>query len=249
MIPVSTTSARGPRSRRARALLLALLHGLWLAPATAQAAEAELAGSSGSDWVAIDIGHGVTLPEPADHYAATGIGIDEQGGRPCRLTLWGRTVDPRAGGERELAVFELGGCRGTGGRIDAATAGFGSDHRFLRALRVCRGPARLGPTAAAYSSLAWQIKGLMVQPAEAAATVEALPDLDSFTRPECPKRIAATAFDAGWSGWSTCPAGQLMTGLRAHYSDDGYFTGLSVRCKGVAWRMSGGVAEREIAGR
>jgi hypothetical protein len=242
MIPVSTTGARGPR---ALALLLPLLHGLWLMPAAADVPEAgALAGSPGSDWVTIDIGHGVMLPEPADHYAVTRIGIDERGGRPCGLTLWGRTVDPRAGDEVALAILALDGCRRTNSAVDAAAAGFRADHRFLRALRVCRGPARLGPATVAYSSFAWQVKGLMVQPAEAAGTVHALPDLDSFTRPECPKRIAATAFDAGWSGWSACPAGQLVTGLRAHYYADGYLTGLSVRCKSVAWRMSGSVPQR-----
>lgn len=265
MIPHSPAGARATRLGRVLALALALLLGLWLTQAALIAATAAepllqtvpgtrggaLSGAPGAASVVVDIGHSMALPNPADHYAVTRIGIAEKDGRPCVLTLWGRMVDPRYGGagSRELARYELGGCGGPSGWIDRAAAGFRSEHHFLRALRVCAGPASAGRQAAAWSSLAWGIKGLMVQPAAiaGAGTQVALPDLASFTRPECPQQVAA-AFGAGWTGWSACPAGQLVTGLRAHYYHDRYLTGLSVRCKPVVWRVPGRAPLRDRAG-
>lgn len=274
MIPLSSARARGVRFSRVLALALALLLGLWLtqaalialatAPAAAgqpilqttpaaAATDAALSGAPGAQAVAIDIGRGVMLPNPADHYAVTRIGIEEKDGRPCVLTLWGRMVDPHyaGAGSRELARLELGRCRGRGGWIDPAAAGFRSERRFVRALRVCAGHPGAGRQPAAWSSAAWDIKGLMVQPAALAqpdGQVEALPDLASFTRPGCPKQVADAAFAAGWTGWSACPAGQLVTGLRAHYYDDRYLTGLSVRCKPLAWGAPDRAPRRDAIG-
>ena len=269
MIPHSTTGASVARLAGTLALLL---QTLWLSPPALAAGAgapsgdpalllkmvpategpelpAALSGSPGGDSVVIDVGRNVTLPNPADYYAVTRIGIREKAARPCVLTLWGRMVDPRYGGEadRELATFELERCRGLAGWIELESAGFPADRRFVRSLRVCGGR----DAAAAYSSFAWEIAGLMVQPgaiAPASAAIEALPDLDSFTRPECPRQIAASSSAAGWTGWSACPAGQLVTGLRAHYYDNRYLTGLSVRCKRAAWRMPASAPVRDVIG-
>jgi hypothetical protein len=281
MKPHSPTGARGVRLGRVLALAAALLLGLWLGQAVLIAAtgaepllqltpEAEVAGpaaaaaplredrgmlsgSPGGGSVVIDIGHNVILPNPPAYYAVTRIGIRERGHQPCVLTLWGRMVDPRYAedGDRALATFELGRCRALSGWLDPASAGFPAHQRFIRALRVCGGHAGPDAPQAAYSSPAWQIAGLMVQPAaveRAAAEVAPLPDLDSFTRPRCPRQVAAAPFAAGWSGWSACPAGQLVAGLEAHYYDDRYLTGLSVRCKPVAWRAPGRAPMRDAAG-
>ena len=197
-------------------------------------------GSPGDASVLVEIGRNVALPNPAKYYAVTGLGIEERSNNPCLLTLWGGMVDPRyATSTRKLASFELGKCRKKNPLstwVDFKRAGFDHpDHEFVRSVRVCGGHATFLLPQEAHSSTAWEIKGLSILPGlvtEGREEITALPAGETFVRPNCPEKLVAdAAFGPGWSGWSHCPAGQLLTALTVHHFEGRFFTDFTVRCK------------------
>jgi hypothetical protein len=202
-----------------------------------------LTGSPGTASVVVDIGKNVDLPNPAKYYAITGIGILERSDNPCQITLWGKMVDPRyASFGRKVAVFELEKCRENklSPWLDYESVDFRTaEGKFVRSARVCSGhipPLGFLPPQEAHSSTAWDIKGLMILPGLVSPGQEEITsqfDPRTFVRPTCLKDQHAVAWGPGWSGWSSCPDDQLVTGVRVHYTKDKSFTGLTVRCKSV----------------
>ena len=202
-----------------------------------------LTGSPGTASVVVDIGKNVDLPNPTKYYAITGIGILERSDNPCQITLWGKMVDPRYPSfSRKVAVFELDKCRENklSPWLDYKSVDFhAADGKFVRSVRVCSGhipPLGFLPPQGGQSSLAWDIKGLMILPGLVSPGQEEITsqiDPRTFVRPTCLKDQHAVTLGPGWSGWSSCPDDQLVTGVRVHYTKDKSFTGLTVRCKAV----------------
>ncbi len=209
-------------------------------------------GSPGDTSVEVNIGKNVTLPNPTNYYAVTGVRIDERNNRPCVLTLLGALVDPRYPSyTREVARYELERCKKVLPGKDSKTVDLSEDiHNFdarkqgrvfVSGMSVCRGGGILQNIR---HSSAWEIKGIKVQPTEVklkdAPVLEGhlvvSPDVQSFTRANCRKKIQATDAKPGWDNWSDCPTGQMVTGVRAYSAKDKFFTGLSANCKSVASR-------------
>ncbi|MEP7153765.1 MAG: hypothetical protein ABI856_18835 [Nitrospira sp.] len=197
---------------------------------------ADTTGSPGTGSNVVEIGDGVSLPNPADYYAVTGIGIQEKGNNPCLLTLWGRMVDPAfESADRKLAQFELDKCRSfpLSTLVDFKQAQLPkSSDTFVREVRACGGHTKILPQGA-YSSLSWEIKGLQVRGGRVVPeTDEVLPQgkIEEFTRANCIKDEAGV-YGPGWTVWHECPNGQLMTGVRVYRYEDKWFTGMSAICK------------------
>lgn len=214
--------------------------------AAAASGTAARSGSPGDSAVLVEIGRNVILPNPEKYYAVTRIGIEERSNNPCLLTLWGGMVDPRyaSSATRKLASFELGRCGKTNPLstwVDFKLAGFElAKHSFIRSVRVCGGRMTILPQGA-YSSGRWEIKGLTVLPGmvsdgrvvpERPEEVADFLNGQTFVRPNCPKNLVDTStIGPGWSTWSECPLGQLLTGLTVHHYQGKHLTGLTVRCK------------------
>jgi len=209
-------------------------------------------GSPGNASVEVNIGKNVTLPNPTNYYAVTGVRMDERNNRPCVLTLLGAVVDPRYQSDtREVAHYELEQCKKVLPGKDSKTVDLSEnitnfDFRkqgkvFVSGISVCRGGGVLQNVR---HSSAWKIKGIKAQPTEVklkdAHVLEAKlvvsPDEQSFTRANCQKNIQATEAKPGWDNWSDCPTGQVVTGVRAYYAQGKFFTGLTVNCKSVKSR-------------
>jgi hypothetical protein len=196
-----------------------------------------LSGSPGDSSELVEIGRGVKLPNSPEDYAVTGIGILERSNNPCELTLWGHMVDLRyATPARKLASFKIGKCAGSSVSqwIDYKQVIYDhSSTEFVRAIQVCGGHATFPLPQVVHASLAWEIKGLRVRPGqiEPSKEVTALSDLEEFVRPNCPNNHEQGYLDPGWSYWSECPKGQLLTGVEVHSYMGKSMTGLEVRCK------------------
>jgi hypothetical protein len=205
-------------------------------PIRTPASESDMTGSPGTGSNVVEIGDGVSLPNPADYYAVNGIGIQEKGNNPCLLTLWGRMVDPAfESTDRKLAQFELDKCRSfpLSTLVDFKQAQLPkSTDTFVRGVLACGGHTGVLPQGAS-SSLSWEIKGLQVHGGRVVAeTDEVQPQgtIGEFTRANCVKDEAGV-WGPGWTTWHECPSGQLMTGVRAYRYEDKWFTGLSAICK------------------
>lgn len=190
--------------------------------------------------VVVDVGKNVKLPNPAKYYAVTHIAIEEKRDNPCRISLWGRMIDPRfRTPDRKLGQFTLDTCNIdkdlvralSENRInDKEITGYsGHENQFVRGLRVCMGGARdaLGD--------ATKIKGLRLQPAEVAEfrspIVQSQEEMHGSQQTHCPD-TGKTDPDAGWSKWNMCPDGQILTGVEVYFFEK-EFRALGARCKGV----------------
>ena len=211
-------------------------------PIRIPASGSDMTGSPGTGSNVVEIGDGVSLPNPAGYYAVNGIGIQEKGNNPCLLTLWGRMVDPAfESTDRKLAQFELDKCRSfpLSTLVDFKQAQLPkSADTFVRGVLACGGhsaithPPFILPQGA-YTSTTWEIKGLQVHGGRVVAeTDEVQPQgtIGEFARANCVKDEAGV-WGPGWIAWHDCPSGQLMTGVRAYRNEDKWFTGLSVICK------------------
>ncbi|MDN5850424.1 MAG: hypothetical protein L0H63_12445 [Nitrococcus sp.] len=197
---------------------------------------ADMTGSPGTGSKVVEIGDGVSLPNPAGYYAVTSIGIQEKGNNPCLLTLWGRMVDPAfESADRKLAQFELEKCRSFpfSTMVDFKQAQLPkSSDTFVRGVLACGGHTGILPQGA-YSSLSWEIKGLKVHGGRVVPEtdeVEPMDKVSEFTRANCIKDEAG-AYGPGWTVWHECPIGELMTGVRLYRYEDKWFTGMSAICK------------------
>jgi hypothetical protein len=195
-----------------------------------------LTGSPGTGSNVVEVGDGVSLPNPAGYYAINSIGIQEKGNNPCLLTLWGRMVDPAfESANRKLAQFELDKCRSfpLSTLVDFKQAQLpDSADTFVRGVRACGGHTGILPQGA-YSSTSWEIKGLQVHGGRLLAEtddVELHGQIGEFTRSNCIKDEAGV-YGPGWTEWHDCPSGQLMTGVRVYRYEDKWFTGISAICK------------------
>jgi len=202
----------------------------------------DLTGSPGTGSNVVEIGDGVSLPNPAGYYAVNSIGIQEKGNNPCLLTLWGRMVDPAfESTDRKLALFELEKCRSfpLSTLVDFKQAQLPkSSDMFVRGVLACGGhsatthPPFVLPQEA-YSSTSWEIKGLKVHGGRVVPETDEVQPLDKngeFTRANCVKDEAGV-YGPGWTAWHECPAGQLMTGVRLYRYEEKWFTGMSAICK------------------
>lgn len=196
----------------------------------------DLTGSPGTGSNVVEVGDGVSLPNPAGYYAINSIGIQEKGNNPCLLTLWGRMVDPAyESADRKLAQFELDQCRSfpLSTLVDFKQAQLpDSADTFVRGVRACGGHTGILPQGA-YSSTSWEIKGLQVHGSrvlEETDDVEPHGRIGEFTRSNCVKDEAGV-YGPGWTEWHDCPSGQLMTGVRIYRYEDKWFTGISAICK------------------
>ncbi len=200
----------------------------------------DLTGSPGTGSVVVEIGDGVSLPNPASYYAVNSIGIQEKDNNPCLLTLWGRLVDPAfASTDRKLALFELEKCSSlplsTVVDFEQAQLPKSSD-MFVRGVLTCGGHHKftIPPIPEAHASLSWEIKGLRVHAARMVPETDEVLPLDKsgeFVRPNCPQNSPSGAYGPGWTTWHDCPIGQVMTGVRAYRYEDKWFTGLKAICK------------------
>lgn len=205
-------------------------------PIRTPASESDMTGSPGTGSNVVEIGGGVSLPNPAGYYAINSIGIQGKGNNPCLLTLWGRMVDPAfESTDRKLAQFELDKCRSfpLSTLVDFKQAQLPkSADTFVRGVLACGGHTGILPQGA-YSSLSWEIKGLQVHGSGVVAeTDEVQPQgtIGEFARANCVKDEAGV-WGPGWTAWHECPSGQLMTGVRVYRYEDKWFTGLSAICK------------------
>ena len=213
-----------------------------------------LAGSPGKGSVLVTIDKN-KLPNPTNYYAITGITVIERSNNPCKMYLGGKMVDPRyASNTRVLAEYEIGKCKGKkkDGRDGKMVSFPSTQHRFIRAVRVCGGNVKkpIGLPHEAYVSEAWEIKGMMIKPAQVTvadsvalkANVTSWPDLKVFNQPNCKKKQEkAMDISPGWGGWSECPEGQLLTGVRVHHNKGKKaFTGLKMQCQSVMARKISG---------
>lgn len=196
----------------------------------------DMTGSPGTGSHVVEIGDGVSLPNPAGYYAVNSIGIQEKGNNPCLLTLWGRMVDPAfESTDRKLAQFELDKCRSfpLSTLVDFKQAQLPkSSDMFVRGVLACGGHTGILPQGA-YSSLSWEIKGLKVQAGRVIPETDEVQPLNEdgeFVRANCVKDEAGV-YGPGWTAWHECSSGQLMTGVRAYRYEDKWFTGLSAICK------------------
>lgn len=216
-----------------------------------------MSGSPGSDSVVVKVGMNVTLPNPKNYYAITGLGIEENWDKPCKLKLYGTLVDPRYQGEtRIVAKHELKKCKPSPG-IAYKDVDFSEDRqyfdfrkegkKFMRAVRVCGGSGKVFPPQMAYNSTAWKIKGIHAFPSEVKladslalkAEIEQLDELEKFVRANCPEYFEASegSGDPGWSPkWTQCPTNQVATGVRAYHYKNKYYTGLELICQNVVSR-------------
>lgn len=135
------------------------------------ASSPDLTGSPGTGSNVVEIGDGVSLPNPASYYAINSIGIQEKGNNPCLLTLWGRMVDRASEStDRKLAQFELDKCRSfpLSTMVDFKQAQLPkSADTFVRGVLACGGHSAATHfpfviPQEAYSSTSWEIKGLQV---------------------------------------------------------------------------------------
>jgi hypothetical protein len=200
------------------------------------ASGADMTGSSGTGSNVVEIGDGVSLPNPSAYYAVTGVGIQEKGNNPCLLTLWGRMVDSAfESTDRKLAQFELDKCRSfpLSTLVDFKQAQLPrASDLFVRGVLACGGHTGILPQGA-YSSTSWEIKGLKVHGGRIVTEtddVEPMDKVGEFTRANCVKEEAG-AYGPGWTAWHECPGGQLMTGIRLYRYEDKWFTGISASCK------------------
>lgn len=202
----------------------------------------DLTGSPGTGSNMVEIGDGVSLPNPAGYYAINSIGIQEKGNNPCLLTLWGRMVDPAfESADRKLAQFELDKCRSfpLSTLVDFKQAQLPkSADTFVRGVLACGGhsaatrPPFVIPQEG-YSSTSWEIKGLQVHGGRVVAEtddVQPQGQIGEFKRANCVKEEAGV-YGPGWTEWHECPSGQLMTGVRVYRYEDKWFTGMSAICK------------------
>ena len=105
--------------------------------------------------------------------------------------------------------------------------------RYVRARRPRLWRTYRHPSAGAYSSTSWEIKGLQVHGGRVLAEtddVELHGQIGEFTRSNCVKDEAGV-YGPGWTEWHDCPSGQLMTGVRVYRYEDKWFTGISAICK------------------
>jgi hypothetical protein len=199
-----------------------------------------LSGDAGDSSVEVRIGLNAKLPNPPRYYAVNTIEVQEGRDNACLLRLWGNMIDPRfsKGQDRRIvAGYVLDKCWNYTTHVDMKQAGFQpSQSRFIRALQVCdhehprftlKGPANLGNL---------EVKGVRVRPAEVSngGAVTPRDEEHEFVRPQCPDKKAEPVLGGntgpGWSRWSSCGTGQVMTGVTLHFHKDKYFTGARVRC-------------------
>ena len=162
-------------------------------------------------------------------------GIEENGNNPCLLTLWGRMADPSfESTDRKLAVLQLGKCRSLSTFVDFKHAQLPrSADLFIRGALACGGHSTLILPQEAHSSTSWEIKGLKVRAGRVMQETDEVQALDrggEFIRTNCVNRETGV-WGPGWTQWNDCPAGQLMTGVRAFKYEDKWFTGLRALCK------------------
>ena len=206
------------------------------------ASGADMTGSPGTGSNVVEIGDGVSLPNPVGFYAVNSIGIQEKGNNPCLLTLWGRMVDPAfESTDRKLAQFELDKCKSfpLSTVVDFKQAQLPKyADTFVRGLLASGGhsatthPPFILPQEA-YSSTSWEIKGLQVHGSRVVTEtddVQPQGTIGEFTRAICVKEEAGV-YGPGWTAWHECPSGQLMTGVRVNRYEDKWFTGMSAICK------------------
>jgi len=207
---------------------------------------ADMTGAIGNGSFSIDIGWRVDLPNPPQHYAITGIQIQEKRNRPCHLVLWGTMVDPRySKTNRKVAQTTLDKCKTLPGSttIDNTFVHLqDGTHRFVRSVRVCGGKTGLIPQELMLRSN-WKIKGLKVRPgrvqagSEGVAPVEEVVD-NEIGQTNCKDNQYAGSgigvYDyAGWSEWHSCEGDQLATGVTLYHWDEKWFTGIALKCKYV----------------
>jgi len=211
-----------------------------------------LSGVQGTASTTVNIGRGVTLPNPAIYYAITGISIEEYFNKPCEMKLFGRLIDPRFQSDtRELARFTIGRCTAATNYAMVNVAeeipenfvysDQGQDKHFISSIRVCNGNKLVLPQLA-YSHIVWKIKGLKAQ-----GSVVSLVDsvtlkaevgphnskTSSFARTNCLDITQDSYVKPGWKSWHECPAGQIATGVTAYHHDDKWLTGLALNCQSV----------------
>ena len=201
-------------------------------------------GSRWDDSVLVEIGKNVDLPNPTSYYAVDGIGIREEDDQPCYISLWGRMVDPRYKGNlagRKVGEFQLAKCNVKPEKkfLKGKSVSVGEldiEGGFIRSVQVCK---------AGFSFLgggfdAFELKGIKIRPAVVSAAGDVNPkdvkpeEIPILIQPQCPKDNIASESSEGWDKWVSCPAGQILTGLKVGYREK-RITALSVQCKSVGW--------------
>jgi hypothetical protein len=196
-------------------------------------------GSNGDKGFSVDIGQGVSLPNPASYYAVNTIDIEEKNNNPCVITLWGHMVDPAyESKDRILASYALEQCRDLAEKY-VSKQELGSNIKlppsknwFLNGVFACGGHS--GISNIQLGGLAqephFEIKGLQVNAVSLDPknlNVKSVGKFAEFIRPNC----GTGGEDAGWTKWANCDPGYLLTGVYVDSYKDKYFTGLSANCK------------------
>lgn len=214
-----------------------------------------LTGVEGTGLSNVRVGRDMKLPNPISYYAITGISIDEEWDRPCKMSISGRLIDPRYQSEtRVLGRLTVGDCKwslqnsfkivdvanGTPTNFDFTKDG----KQFLSSISVCNGQKKL-PSQFAYTGIFWKIKGLKAQGSEVRLVDSvalkgevsfSTPKISSFKRTNCPDVLASIYEKPGWKPWHECPTGQIATSVTAYHFEDKWLTGFSLGCQSVAAR-------------
>lgn len=198
-------------------------------------------GGSATDNVLVEVGKNIDLPNPTSYYAVDGIGIREEGDKPCYISLWGRMVDPRyKDNGRKVGEFQLAKCnvppedKLLKGKIASITE-LDLKGGFIRSVQVCKAKWNF---VTPFDLMA--LKGIKIRPAVVSISGDVNPkdikleEIPMLIQPKCPKDRIASDTTEGWDIWVSCPADQLLTGLNVGYREN-RITALDVRCKGVGW--------------
>lgn len=180
----------------------------------------------------VQAGTDAKLPNPVQFYAVRSIYIEEETQNPCRIVLFGRTIDPRfqTSKNRRLGEFTLDSCKGmpfTDGNLAELDE---PDNRFIQGLRVCMGGKRVYSGGVADPN---ELKGLRIRPATVSEDGAVKPRDDVLEWKEwkernCPEQEMGGSGD-GWASWSTCQDNEIVTGVVVYYRKK-VFLGLGVVC-------------------
>lgn len=219
-------------------------------------------GYQGQSSFEVDIGHNAKLPNPVDYYGIRAVNVIQNSrGNPCKLMLWGNMLEPRYSDPdpRLLAVFELDRCIEGFSPLPLGmiSVDFEQTDRFVRALQVC-----------SHTQPAWarqEIKGLAIRAGEVyykAGQASGATPLDNVVfdkRPNCRKRTASADSEEihegvpgagnkpGWENWSTCPDGQIASGITVYVDENKSFSGMRIECKYLR-RLSGPAPKKDDQG-
>lgn len=151
----------------------------------------------------------------------------EEGDRPCEIEIYGYAPEAN---HYETARASGEVCNGSGGnRRSRKSAALNSQTAVVREMRVClsKGGGALATVAGPVDDK--RLKGVRLR----GNTVSASGGLSSDTF----SRVAERSRCDSWSGWVSCPDGQVATGVVQHVNErkGNYFiSGLQLICRGIA---------------